>query len=124
MVQQGRTGGRTQHSGLYTVLVRSSDLRGQEFGADGDADAALLAVAAVPILEGSRVRLRGMGGKDPGLVRCAPRTLVGERFAQGMNDSPRTGRAAAVFLSKSRALQIVAMIRLYGLLRGSILDSV
>ena len=54
MVQQGRTRGRTQLRGLHTVLVWSDYLRGQEPGADGDADAALLGVAAVPVLEGSR----------------------------------------------------------------------
>jgi len=100
MVQQGRTGGRTQHSGLHAVLVRPSELRWQEPGADGDADAALLGVAAVPVLEGSRVRLREMGGKDPGLVCGAPRTFDGQRFAQGMNDLRRTRKAAAVFRSK------------------------
>jgi len=54
MVQQGRTGGRTQLRGLHTVLVRSGELRGQEPGTDGDADAGLLGVAAPPVLEGSR----------------------------------------------------------------------
>jgi len=54
MVQQGCTGRRTQRSGLHTILLWSGYLRGQEPGADGDADAALLGVAAVPVLEGSR----------------------------------------------------------------------
>ena len=52
LVHQGRTCGRTQHRGLHTILVRSGELRGQEPGADGDADAALLGVAAAPVLEG------------------------------------------------------------------------
>ena len=124
MVQQGHTGWRTQHSGLHTVLVRPSDLCGQEPGADGDADAALLGVAAVPVLEGSWVRLRGMGGKDSGLVCGASRTFDGQRFPPGMNDSRCTGKAAAVFSSKSRVLQLVKMTRLYGLLRESVLDIV
>ena len=54
MVQQGRTRGRTQHGRLHTILVRPDNLRGEEPGADGDADGGLLAVAAVPFLEGSR----------------------------------------------------------------------
>ena len=94
-----RTGGRTQHSRLHTLLVRASDLRGQEPGTDGDADVTLLGVAAVPVLEGSWVRLRGMGGKDPGLVCGASRTFDGRRFPPGMNDSRCTGKAAAVFSS-------------------------
>ena len=53
MVQQGRTRGRTQHHRLHTVLVRPDNLRGQESGANGDANGGLLGVAAVPVLEGS-----------------------------------------------------------------------
>ena len=37
-----------------TVLVRSDDLGGKEHGGYGDANATLLGVAAVPVLEGSR----------------------------------------------------------------------
>ena len=55
MVEQGRTRGRTQHGRFHTLLVRPGGLRGQGPGADGDANAALLGVAAVPVLEGSRV---------------------------------------------------------------------
>ena len=54
MVQQGRTRGKAQHGRLYTVLVWSRDLRGEEPSVDGDADGDMLGVAAVPFLEGSR----------------------------------------------------------------------
>jgi len=74
MVQQGRTRGRTQHDGFHTILIRSDDLRRQEPGADGDANASLLVVAAVPVLEGSGGCLRGMGEEDSGLVCGAPGT--------------------------------------------------
>jgi len=96
MVQQGRARGRTQHGRFHTVLVRTGDLRGQEPGGDGDANAALLGVAAVPVLEGSRSRLRGMGGEDSGLVCGAPGTSGSQRFAQGMNDS-RTRKRVVVY---------------------------
>lgn len=76
MAQQGRADGRTQHGRLHALLVRPDDLRGQEPGAAGDAHAALLVVAALPLLQGARRRLRGMGGNDSGLVRGAPRTAV------------------------------------------------
>jgi len=81
MAQQGRAHGRTQHGRLHALLVRPDDLRGKEPGVAGDAHAALLVVAAVTLLQGSRGRLRGMGGNNPGLVRGAPRTAVCQRFA-------------------------------------------
>ena len=77
MVQQGHARRRTQHGCVYTVLIRPDDLCREEPGVDGDADVDLLGVAAVPVLEGSRVRLRGMGGKYPGLVCGASRTSDG-----------------------------------------------
>ena len=72
MVWQGRARGRTQRGCFYTVLIRSDDMLWQEPSADGDADVGLLGIAAVPVFKGSRGRLRGMGGKDPGLVCGAP----------------------------------------------------
>ena len=81
MAEQGRPRWRTQHGRFHTILVRADNLRWQESGTDGDADAALLGVAAVPVLESSRGRLRGMGGKNPGLVCGPPRTSGGQRFA-------------------------------------------
>ena len=102
MVEQGCAGGRTQHGRLHTVLVRPSDLRRQEPGADGNADGVVLGAAAVPVLEGSRVRLRGMGGKDSGLVCGAPRTFDGRRFAQRVNDSRRTREAVGCLLIQSQ----------------------
>ena len=81
MAQQGHAGGRTQHGRLHALLVRPDDLRGKEPGVAGDAHATLLVVAAVPLHQGSRHRLRGMGGNDSGLVRGAPRTFVCQRFA-------------------------------------------
>ena len=80
MVKQGRARGRTQHDRFHTVLVRSNDLHRQEPGSDGDADAALLGVAAVPVLDSPRGRLLGMGGKDPGLACGAPGTSGGQRL--------------------------------------------
>ena len=53
MVQQGRTGWRTQYGGVFPVFVRADDLRWQESGGDGDADGALLDFAAFPVLEGA-----------------------------------------------------------------------
>ena len=79
-----------------TVLIRPNYLCREELGIDGDADVALLGVAVAPVLESYRVQLRGMGGKDPGLVCGAPRTFDGECFAQGMND-PRTCRQAVIY---------------------------
>jgi len=106
MVQQGHARWRTQHSCLHTVLIWSDDLRREEPGVGGDAHVALLGVAAVPVLEGSRVRLRGMGGKDPGLVCGASRAFDGQCFAQGMND-PRTCRRAVIQPIQSRVLWLV-----------------
>jgi len=103
LVQQGCARGSTQHSCFHTILIWPDDLRWEEPGVEGDADTALLGAAAVPILEGSWVRLRGMGGKDPGLVRGAPRTFDGQCFGQGMND-PRTHARAVVYLSQPRVL--------------------
>ena len=103
MVQKGCARGSTQHSCFHTVLIRPDDLRWEEPGVDGDANTAVLGVAAVPVLEGSRVQLRGMGGKDPGLVRGAPRTFDGQCFAQGMND-PRIRARAVVYLTQPRVL--------------------
>jgi len=57
MVQQGRARGRTQRGCFHAFFVRSDDLRWQEPGVDGDADVALLAVAAVPVFESSWIRL-------------------------------------------------------------------
>ena len=53
MAQRGRTSRRTQHGRFHAVLVRADELCGQELGADGDADGALLDIAAIPFLEGS-----------------------------------------------------------------------
>ena len=103
MVQQGCSRGRTQRGCFHIVLIRSDDLRWEEPGVDGDADGVVLGAAAFPVLEGSRVRLRGMGGKDPGLVRGAPRTFDGQCFAQGMND-PRTRRRAVIYPTQPRVL--------------------
>ena len=96
MVQQGHARGSTQHGCFHTVLIRSDDLRWEEPGVDGDAGTALLGAAAVPVLQGSRVQLRGMGDKDPGLVCGAPRTFDGQCFVQGMNDQ-RTCRRAVIY---------------------------
>jgi hypothetical protein len=49
-----------------------------------------------------------MGGQDPGLVCGAPRAFDGRRFAQGVNGSPRTCKAAAV-LFKSSVLRLAKM---------------
>jgi len=95
MVQQGRTGGRTQHDSFHTVLVRPDDLRRKEPGADGDANGGLLVVASVPVLEGFRGCLRGMGEENSGLVCGAPGTSCRQHFAQGMNDS-RTRKGVVV----------------------------
>jgi len=53
MAQQGCTHRRTQHSRFHTLLVWPGELHGQEPGAGGDANGALLGVAAVPVLKGS-----------------------------------------------------------------------
>jgi len=103
MVQQGCSRGRTQRGCFHIVLIRSDDLRWEEPGVDGDADGAVLGAAAVPILECSWVQLRGMGGKDPGLVCGAPRTFDGQCFAQGMNGS-RTCRRAVIYPTQLRLL--------------------
>lgn len=95
MVEQGRSGGGTQHGCFYTLLVRPDNVRRETFCANGDADAALLGVAAVPVLEGSWGQLCRMGEKYSGLVCGAPGTPCGQRLAQGMNNSHACERAVA-----------------------------
>jgi hypothetical protein len=57
MVQQGRTGWRTQYGRVHPLFVRPDDLCRQESGADGDAHGALLDFAAIPFLKGDWCRV-------------------------------------------------------------------
>ena len=79
--RHARAGGRTQRGRVHTLLVWSDELRRQEPGANADARGDLLDIAALPLLQGSRLRLRRVGGTDSGLVRGASRTSRGQRFA-------------------------------------------
>ena len=71
-----------QHGCVLLVFVWTSRLRGEEPGIDGDAYVALLDDSATPVHQGTRGKSRRMGGKDPGLVFCAPGSPVGQSLAQ------------------------------------------
>ena len=84
MAHQWRTRWRTQHGRFRALLVRSDDLCRQEPGADGDAHGPLLVVGALPLLQGPRSRLRGMGEGGSGLVCGAPGASYDQHFAERM----------------------------------------
>ena len=67
---------RAQHCCVLPILVRTGKLREEELGFIGDAYGSLLADSAIPILQGAWGELRGVGRKDPGLVCCAPESVV------------------------------------------------
>ena len=77
MVQHWGAAWRAQHGCVLPFLVRTGKLRREEPGNDGDAHASLLGASAIPILQGTWGELRGVGGKDPGLVRCTSGSPLG-----------------------------------------------
>ena len=76
---------RAQYSCVFPVLLWTGKLRGEEPGLIGDAYASLLGDPAISVLQGAWGELRGVGRKDPGLVCCAPGSLVDEYLSQGVN---------------------------------------
>ena len=76
MVHYRCAGWRAQQGCVLPILVRTGKLRGEEPGFIGDAYAPLLGDSAIPILQGAWGELRGVGRKNPGLVCCAPGSLV------------------------------------------------
>ena len=68
MVQHWYACWRTQRGCILPVLAWTGKLRWEEPGDDGNAHAPLLGASPIPVLQGTWGGLRGVGGKDPGLV--------------------------------------------------------
>jgi len=89
MVQQKQGRGayarsRTTQRGCFLlVLVRPCELRGKGPGAIGDADSALLGVAAFLLFQGAWFCVRRVGGEISGLVRDTRQPSAALCFDQG-----------------------------------------
>ena len=80
MVRRRCTCGRAQPSCVPPLLIWTCELRGEEPCVDGDAHGALLGSSAIPVFQGARVLLRGVGGKGSGLVCGAPAAIAGQHL--------------------------------------------
>ena len=80
MVQHKCACGGAQHCGVFTVLVRTSELRGEEPGTYGNAYASMLGSSAIPLVEGTWGKSRRVGRKDQGLRCYAPGPPVSQRL--------------------------------------------